>query len=115
MYQYCYFTQCYCLSLLLARRSFSQLFIQIWKIDIHNSIKKTYSNYLCYLPGLCPTGTYYDYDLDDCQECPIGTYQDNEHQYECIPCDDGYSTRTEGSRRAENCTSIFFYILACTE
>ena len=63
------------------------------------------SIYIFHLTGGCPTGTFYNDSSTDCQMCPIGTYQDEEFQFECIPCIEGYTTKTTGSKSLDNCTS----------
>ncbi|XP_019637817.1 PREDICTED: sushi, von Willebrand factor type A, EGF and pentraxin domain-containing protein 1-like [Branchiostoma belcheri] len=53
----------------------------------------------------CPVGTYYT-DVSGeatCDVCPLGSYQDEEGQTECIQCEPGFFTAGNNSKNATDC------------
>ncbi|XP_052797953.1 sushi, von Willebrand factor type A, EGF and pentraxin domain-containing protein 1-like isoform X2 [Mya arenaria] len=50
----------------------------------------------------CGSGTYFN--VDYCELCPVGTYQEKERQTSCSLCPDGKSTLGEGSASIEECS-----------
>ena len=63
--------------------------------------------WLIFFPVECGAGTYYK-EVDGgqafCENCPVGTYQDQKGQDSCIPCNDGYTTQMSGSYEPSSCS-----------
>jgi len=55
------------------------------------------------LVGECSEGSYWDDDLDKCELCPKGTYQDQIYRDTCAPCTPGYTTQGTGSTLDSDC------------
>eukprot|EP00058_Branchiostoma_floridae_P028490 XP_002613981.1 hypothetical protein BRAFLDRAFT_118457 [Branchiostoma floridae] len=55
----------------------------------------------------CPVGTYYTDASGEatCDVCPVGSYQDEEGQTECIQCEPGFFTAGNNSKNATDCRS----------
>ncbi|XP_048259787.1 sushi, von Willebrand factor type A, EGF and pentraxin domain-containing protein 1-like [Haliotis rufescens] len=54
----------------------------------------------------CPSGTLYNETADSCADCPLGSYQDSGFASMCLRCPDGFSTKSTGSRRKEECLAM---------
>ncbi|XP_023804740.1 sushi, von Willebrand factor type A, EGF and pentraxin domain-containing protein 1 isoform X3 [Oryzias latipes] len=52
---------------------------------------------------LCPVGTYYSLEHNECESCWLGSYQDQEGQLECKSCPEGTSTAYLHSRSINEC------------
>lgn len=53
----------------------------------------------------CPPGTFGTED-GPCIPCPLRTYQYEQGQVKCIPCDDGFITETEGALSSDECIDM---------
>ncbi|XP_071497252.1 uncharacterized protein [Diadema antillarum] len=51
----------------------------------------------------CPTGHYFRQESEECLECEMGSYQDEQAQSQCKPCVDGTWTRETGARAVSDC------------
>ncbi|XP_019616663.1 PREDICTED: sushi, von Willebrand factor type A, EGF and pentraxin domain-containing protein 1-like isoform X1 [Branchiostoma belcheri] len=51
----------------------------------------------------CSAGTFYNSMTKNCQECPIGTFQDEDSQFDCKRCPHGYTTVAEGANNETVC------------
>ncbi|XP_069121729.1 LOW QUALITY PROTEIN: sushi, von Willebrand factor type A, EGF and pentraxin domain-containing protein 1-like [Argopecten irradians] len=54
----------------------------------------------------CATGKYFDTTVNDCVECPIGTYQDESHQITCKPCPSDMSTKETRRKNVTECFQV---------
>ncbi|KAK6170352.1 hypothetical protein SNE40_018764 [Patella caerulea] len=54
----------------------------------------------------CTKGTYADHNVNKCLNCPVGEYQDELAQIQCIECKQGTSTEMEHSKHQDNCIGI---------
>ncbi|CAH1776656.1 unnamed protein product [Owenia fusiformis] len=54
----------------------------------------------------CGLGYFYADNTKSCDECPIGTYQNEEGQLQCKECQLGFTTTGTAMQHAENCTEI---------
>ncbi|XP_046578196.1 uncharacterized protein LOC124285952 [Haliotis rubra] len=54
----------------------------------------------------CPSGTMFNETSNDCTDCPLGSYQDSGFASTCLRCPDGFSTRSTGSRKKEDCLAM---------
>ena len=45
---------------------------------------------------VCAYGERYNYELEQCEACPVGFYQMNDLVDVCLTCPDGYSTQGTG-------------------
>ncbi|XP_053562764.1 signal peptide, CUB and EGF-like domain-containing protein 3 [Bombina bombina] len=52
----------------------------------------------------CPSGTYYNCQMDQCQTCPQGTYQEKEGQLSCDLCPGSEGTGPLGATNITLCT-----------
>ncbi|XP_058479498.1 sushi, von Willebrand factor type A, EGF and pentraxin domain-containing protein 1 isoform X3 [Solea solea] len=52
---------------------------------------------------LCPVGTYFSLEFNECESCWLGSYQDKEGQLECKSCPEGTSTAYLHSRSVAEC------------
>ncbi|XP_053715495.1 sushi, von Willebrand factor type A, EGF and pentraxin domain-containing protein 1 isoform X1 [Synchiropus splendidus] len=52
---------------------------------------------------LCPVGTYFSLEYNECESCWLGSYQDQEGQLECKSCPEGMSTAYLHSRSLAEC------------
>nr|XP_043878628.1 sushi, von Willebrand factor type A, EGF and pentraxin domain-containing protein 1 isoform X4 [Solea senegalensis] len=52
---------------------------------------------------LCPVGTYFSLEFNECESCWLGSYQDQEGQLECKSCPEGTSTAYLHSRSVAEC------------
>ncbi|XP_040039010.2 sushi, von Willebrand factor type A, EGF and pentraxin domain-containing protein 1 isoform X1 [Gasterosteus aculeatus] len=52
---------------------------------------------------LCPVGTYFSLEYNECESCWLGSYQDQEGQLECRSCPEGTSTAYLHSRSVAEC------------
>ncbi|XP_067379775.1 sushi, von Willebrand factor type A, EGF and pentraxin domain-containing protein 1 isoform X2 [Channa argus] len=52
---------------------------------------------------LCPVGTYFSLEYNECESCWLGSYQDEEGQLECKSCPEGTSTAYLHSRSVAEC------------
>ncbi|XP_047448268.1 sushi, von Willebrand factor type A, EGF and pentraxin domain-containing protein 1 isoform X2 [Mugil cephalus] len=52
---------------------------------------------------LCPVGTYFSLEYNECESCWLGSYQDQEGQLECKSCPEGTSTAYLHSRSVTEC------------
>ena len=51
-------------------------------------------------------GEYIEEVVPHCLECPVGTYQENKGQSDCVPCPASYSTSRAGSVSVSDCKGI---------
>ena len=58
---------------------------------------------LLYLPVSCGPGTSYNTSTAQCDNCPVGQYQDGYGQFTCSPCSTGLTTDGIGADRADLC------------
>ncbi|XP_067682073.1 sushi, von Willebrand factor type A, EGF and pentraxin domain-containing protein 1-like isoform X2 [Haliotis asinina] len=54
----------------------------------------------------CPSGTMFNETSNDCADCPLGSYQDSGFASTCLRCPDGFSTKSTGSRKKEDCIAM---------
>ncbi|XP_025115185.1 proprotein convertase subtilisin/kexin type 5-like [Pomacea canaliculata] len=54
----------------------------------------------------CTEGTRINYAKRVCEDCPLGTYQDEPYQTTCKNCSAGMSTRNNGTRLASDCETF---------
>ncbi|XP_041379635.1 sushi, von Willebrand factor type A, EGF and pentraxin domain-containing protein 1-like [Gigantopelta aegis] len=54
----------------------------------------------------CPAGMMYSKTANDCVRCPLGTYQDEEGQFQCKPCPRGFKTIVGGARTQDKCIEL---------
>eukprot|EP00105_Crassostrea_gigas_P030837 XP_011453298.1 PREDICTED: signal peptide, CUB and EGF-like domain-containing protein 3 [Crassostrea gigas] len=52
---------------------------------------------------ICYNGTYRNKTANVCEPCPIGEYQPNDLQEECIKCPENYSTKAAGKNSRTDC------------
>ncbi|CAH3141747.1 unnamed protein product [Porites lobata] len=54
----------------------------------------------------CSSGTYFNKTLGTCEDCPVGSYQEEESQETCVPCPPRTSTEETRSDDRSNCTAL---------
>ena len=52
---------------------------------------------------ICPAGSYFDLDMDSCQFCDVGFYQDMAGAFFCWPCDADETTPGNASVSEASC------------
>lgn len=53
----------------------------------------------------CPSGTFFNVQSNQCEGCPIGTYQKEEGQLTCQVCPNNTSTASNHSKSIVECKS----------
>ena len=56
-------------------------------------------------------GEYIEELVPQCLECPVGTYQENEGQSNCVSCPANYGTSRTGSASVSDCKGIALYVI----
>ena len=57
--------------------------------------------------GNCSAGSYYT-ESGNCSKCPLGTYQPDQGQKECIPCGQNFTTTLNGTSKESDCIGNIF-------
>ena len=52
---------------------------------------------------LCSSGTFYDPAVQECVDCPVGYYQEQEGQTQCEKCPEGTSTEHGRTKNVTLC------------
>lgn len=66
-------------------------------------------------PVECPIGAYVNTAKDDCLDCPINTYQDEQSQLVCKDCPSRTVTVDMGSKSVNDCLGrCHLLFLQCT-
>ena len=55
----------------------------------------------------CSAGSYYT-ESGNCSKCPLGTYQPDQGQKECIPCGQNFTTSLNGTSKESDCIGNIF-------
>lgn len=51
----------------------------------------------------CGPGNFFNSSTLVCEDCPVGTYQDQDDQTSCTPCPQGSTTQTVASPSSSDC------------
>ncbi|GFO02092.1 neurogenic locus notch homolog protein 1, partial [Plakobranchus ocellatus] len=54
----------------------------------------------------CKAGTFRNASMNECMDCPLNTYQDEDLKDECKSCPDDKLTKTEGSKSLDDCEFV---------
>lgn len=83
-------------------RQKQQLFLKF--VIIRRKLEK-YKKYYCFIfiLAICYKGTYRNRSTNVCEPCPVGEYQPNDQQEECIKCPTKYSTESAGKNNITDC------------
>lgn len=57
----------------------------------------------CLISAICYNGTYRNKTTNVCDPCPVGEYQPDDLQEECIKCPAKYSTESAGKNNQTDC------------
>lgn len=57
----------------------------------------------CLISAICYNGTYRNKTTNVCEPCPVGEYQPEDLQEECIKCPAKYSTESAGKNNLTDC------------
>ena len=82
--------------------------LQIIMSNRLNCYKKTLRGTALIVTGICNAGQYRNVTDNECYDCPIGQYQPDSLQTECLPCDRNLTTRQEGSNNVSQCVCECF-------
>ena len=82
--------------------------LQIIMSNRLNCYKKTLRGAALIVTGICNAGQYRNVTDNECYDCPIGQYQPDSLQMECLPCDRNLTTRQEGSNNVNQCVCECF-------
>lgn len=55
------------------------------------------------ISAICYNGTYRNKTTNVCESCPVGEYQPEDLQEECIKCPTKYSTESAGKNNITDC------------
>ena len=82
--------------------------LQIIMSNRLNCYKKTLRGAALIVTGICNAGQYRNVTDNECYDCPIGQYQPDSLQTECLPCDRNLTTQQEGSNNVSQCVCECF-------
>lgn len=63
------------------------------------------------ISAICYNGTYRNKTTNVCESCPVGEYQPEDLQEECIKCPTKYSTESAGKNNITDCKCMSRSIL----